>query len=137
MSEALYVKRGRRYVPYANEDAMSDRDRMRVGTWRMTYCYADGARRYRYDVLPDTASFIAACEIAAEAMERAITAAALPSPSQQIVPYTKAQLTLIERFRADMAAAGGFAPTYWTHATAREIAQAGIDAVRAAQGAVT
>lgn len=43
---------------------------------------------------------------------------------------TVSELMLIGRFRADMAAAGGLVPSHWQHASAREIAQAGIDAVR-------
>lgn len=128
--EQLFTKRGRRYVPWGNAER-HDHDTMRAGTWRLTYCYGDGAYRYSYDVQPDTASFLAARELAAAAMERAIADAAVASPSMGgITPYTKAQLVLIEQFRADMAAVGGLVPSYWQHSTPREIAMAGIDAVR-------
>lgn len=134
MSEQLFVKVGRRYVPWGNAERY-DADMLRAGTWRMTYCHADGSSRYSYDVRPDTASFLAACELAMHAMECAIAAASVASPSMgRITPYTKAQLALVERFRADTAAAGGLVPSYWQHSTAREIAQAGIDAVRAFAG---
>lgn len=134
MSEQLFTKRGLRYVPYGHA-ARYDTDVLRAGTWRLTYCHADGSSRYSYDVRPDTASFLAACELAAHAMECAIANAVVASPSRGgITPYTRSQLALIERFRADMAAVGGMVPSYWQHSTAREIAQAGIDAVRAFAG---
>jgi len=97
---------------------------------RVSYCYADGALRYSYDVKPDTASFVAACELAGEAMERAIQGVAMAHPSPRERPYTKRQLEILEHFRAEMVDAGGLLPTWWEYSSAREIAQAGIDAVR-------
>ena len=129
MSETLYVKRGKRYVPYANSQAW-DTDLMRVGQWRMTYAYSDGGRRYSYGVTPDTASFLAACEVAAVAMEAAILEQMKAAPSVGVRPYTKRQLAIIERFRANMAEAGGLLPSWWLHTSPRDIVQAGIDAVR-------
>lgn len=125
----LYLKAGRRYVVWGHAEQY-DHDLMRAGQWRMTYCARDGLQRYRYDVRPDTASFLAACELARDAMEEAIGQQAIARPRLGVTPYTRKQLQLIERFRADMAAAGGFAPTHWTHSSAGDIAQAGIEAVR-------
>lgn len=125
----LYLKAGRRYAVWGDAEQY-DHDMMRAGQWRMTYCAQDGLHRYRYDVRPDTASFLAACELARDAMEEAIRQQAIARPQLGVTPYTRKQLQLIERFRADMAAAGGFAPTHWTHSSAGDIAQAGIEAVR-------
>lgn len=126
----LYRKEGRRYVVVGHAEKYDYGDVMKPGTWRMAYCYESGARRYNYDVKPDTASFVAACELAAEAMERAIRATidAHPPPGER--PYTREQREILERFRADMTATGGFLPHWWDYSSAREIAQAGIDAVR-------
>jgi hypothetical protein len=129
MSEVVYVKRGRRYVPVSDWER-HEGDRMKCGTFRLTYCYADGLRRYAYDVTPDTASFMAACELARQAMEDAINKAAIAKPSQDVTPYTKRQMAIIERFRAEMAEAGGLVPSWWQHSSSRDISQAAIDAVR-------
>jgi hypothetical protein len=129
MSETVYIKRGRRYVPFSNWERDYG-DSMKVGTFRLTYAYADGSRRYAYDVRPDTAGFVAACEVARQAMEAAIQDAAIAAPSAGMSTYTGKQRALIERFRADMAAAGGLVPTSWNHASARDISQAAIDAAR-------
>ncbi len=129
MSETLYVKRGRRYVPHLIAWDYNH-DQMRVGTWRMTYAYSDGGRRYEYEVRPDTASFMAAAMMAREEMVRTICDKAVGTPSGQTIPYTKRQLAIIGKFKADMMAAGGLVPTWWTSASAADIAQAGIDAVR-------
>jgi len=123
----LYEKRGRRYVPVAAEWCHADR--MPVGTFRLTYCYGDGAYRYAYDVTPDTAGFAAAAQIAAVAMEREIASAAVATPCVP-QPYTERQQAIIERFRKEMVEAGGLLPSWWRHASAHEIAQAGIRAVR-------
>ena len=56
----------------------------------------------------------------------AIAAPQLGSP----VLYTKKQLAIIERYRAEMAAAGGMFPIWWQHKSSTEIAQAAIEAVR-------
>jgi hypothetical protein len=128
MNELWYRKVGRRYEPVAHSERW-EADVMKPGTWRMTYCYSSSAKRFSYDVTPDTASFEAACVLAAQAMEQAIADRSIARNSDQ-VPYTKRQLALIEKFRADMAAAGGLVPSWWQHSSARDIAQAGIDAVR-------
>jgi len=125
----LYHKVGRKYVVYGRADAW-DADVMRAGQWRMTYCYADGGRRYSYDVTPDTASFAAACELSAAAMEAAINDAAIAHPQEPAVPYTLRQRSAIERARVDLAAVGLLTPIRWNGSSARDIAQAGIDAVK-------
>lgn len=131
MTTTLYTKQGRRYLPWGTaEHWTTDADVMRVGTFRLTSCPAGGHYRHRYDVTPETAGFAAAAEIARQAMEDAIKARAVATPSGSLAPYTKRQREIIERFRAEMAAAGGLLPTHWQQADAREIAEAGIQAVR-------
>ncbi len=130
MKAALYEKVGRRYVPWGNAWAWQhDADIMKAGTFRLTFCAGEGSYRYTYDVAPDTAGFVAAAEVAREAMEAAIQAAAVGVPSGPTI-YTKRQQKILARFRAEMAAAGGLMPTWWEIGCARKIAQAGIDAVR-------
>lgn len=127
----LYRKKGRRYVPVS--DAMVSMhydDVMRVGTWRMTYCYTESGRRYEYDVRPDTAGFVAACMLARQAMEDAIRARAPATPRPESIPYTKKQRAIIERYRAEMAEAGGNLPYWWQHTSAYELSEAAIKAVR-------
>ena len=75
MNEVLYRKVGRRYVPVSDWD-LNAGDKMRVGTFRLTYCYADGGSRYWYEVTPDTAGFVAAAMVAHAAMEVAFVDAA-------------------------------------------------------------
>ena len=128
--EILYRKVGRRYVPAYHVKSAYDKDFMTVGTWRMVYAYEAGGRRYHYDVKPDTASFEAACMLARNAMERAITEAAQARPQLGKVPYTKRQLALIEEYRQRMADAGIAFPTWWQHSSPNKISQAAIDAVK-------
>lgn len=126
-TEPLFKKVGRRYVPvqtYWHEH--HDIDRMAVGTFRLTYAYCDGGRRYEYDVKPDTAGFVAAAMVAKVAMEDAIKSASTLRPSG-VTRYTKAQMECIERFQKEMA---GLAPTHWQGAAAHEIADAAIRAVQ-------
>lgn len=131
----LYTKQGRRYTYWGDTEEWHHCDTMRAGQFRLTHCPSDGSRRYSYDVTPDTAAFLAACELAAVAMEKAINAKRIAQPSPSPVPYTKRQAELVAKFRADMAEAGAFVPEYWTHSTSREIVQAGIDAVKTAASA--
>lgn len=138
-SEVLYVKKGKRYYVWGNALAHGerfDRDPMRVGTFRLTYCPEPGHKRYSYDVKPDHAAFLAAAEIARFAMEEAMAKAARSNHSSTQV-YTKQQQEIIERFRQEMADAGGLLPSYWYGGSASEIAQAGVDAVHKAFGEVT
>ena len=131
MKTQLFEKVGRRYVPWGNAWSWDrDADMMKAGTFRMTFCAGEGSYRYEYDVAPDTAGFVAAAQVARVAMEAAMQAEAVAKPSGGISRYTKRQQEIIERFRAEMAAAGGLLPTTWQHSSAHQIAQAGIDAVR-------
>ena len=128
MAEPIYIKRGRRYIPWGHSQAW-ETDVLLAGQWRLEFCPRDGSRRYAYDVRPDTAGFVAAAQIAQGAMESAMDSAAVATPSTTI-PYTRKQREIIERFRTEMAAAGGLLPSYWIHTSANDIATAGIDAVR-------
>ena len=122
----LYLKIGRRYVPVRacwHEDAGADS--MLVGTFRLTYCYQDGSRRYEYDVTPATAPVAAAMLVARVAMEDVIRDAGRMSPSAYL-PYTKRQMRLIEQFRSDM---GGMYPMHWQAKSAYEISEAAMRAV--------
>jgi hypothetical protein len=104
---------------------------MKAGTFLMIYCSCAGAYRYTYGVTPDNASFAAAAELAIDAIVSAMHARAIATPqlgSNQ--PYTKRQLAIIERFRAEMSEAGAMIPTHWTHASARDIAEAAVQAVK-------
>lgn len=129
--QILYVKKGRRYVPYCNTEShrLTGTDSIAVGSFRLTYCPEPGYRRHSYDVTPDTAGFMAACGIAQYAMEQAMTDMAKSAP-QLGREYTPQQRAIIDKFRNDMAAAGALIPTYWTSSSPREIAEAGINAVR-------
>jgi hypothetical protein len=135
----LYEKKGSRYKVWGNAQnwyGRGDHDVMRAGDHRLTYCPTDGERRCTHDVTPDTAAFAAAAQIAQVAMEEAIlkrSRAAVEEPSR-IKEWTPQQRAIIEKFKEDMAATGALMPAYWRHATAHEIAKAGIDAVLEAQG---
>lgn len=133
MSETLYRKVGRKYVPAYDVTRAYDHDHMKVGTWRMVYAYADGGRRYEYGVTPDIASFRAAAMLAREAMISAMDAAAKSCPnltrSEKGKPYTKQQLQIINRFRDEMVAAGAMLPEWWSVSSAPAIADAAIKAI--------
>ena len=129
-NEVLYRKQGRKYVPVYDVVNSYDKDLMKVGTWRMVYAYNNGARRYEYDVQPDTASFRAACMLAEQAMLKKIEEAVACVPSgHEPKQYTKKQLDLLEKFRQDMREAGGFVPDWWQYCSARDLVKAGIDAM--------
>ena len=85
----------------------------------------DGVTQWEYAVKPDTAGFLAAAMVARTAMEDAIRANSTFRPQTER-KFTKKQLACIEQFKAEMDMAY---PTYWTQTSARDIAQAGIDAV--------
>lgn len=127
MTETLYRKVGRKYFPA--EARWEDKDRLAVGEFRLTYCYATGGRRYEYNVLPATAPWVAAAMIARHAMEEAIKAKAVAKPHGGVTPYTKRQQEIIQRFRTEMSEAGGLMPEWWDHASAYELSQAAIKAV--------
>ena len=125
----LYEKQGRRYVAWGHAEHY-DQNLLRAGQFRLSYCPRDGHTRYTYDVRPDTAGFLAAAEIARDAMEQAIQKRAVATFQPQAVPYTKAQLKALEHARAYLAEAGVLLPQWWQHATARELSEAAIEAVR-------
>ena len=125
-AQPLYSKVGRKYVPIAarwHEDA--NIDQMPIGTFRLTYAYADGGKLYEYNVEPATAPAVAAMMVAKVAMEDAIREASMPRPSGT-TRYTKAQQACIEQFRCDMA---GLAPDFWAGVPSHKVADAGIKAV--------
>ncbi len=127
---ALYRKEGRRYVLDCDSTSAYNRDFMKPGQFRLTYAYKDGGRRYEYDVAPDTAAFLAAAMVAREAMEDLMGKAAVAVKREDLKPYTKKQLEVIERFRLEMHEAGGLLPSWWGIPSVYDIAQAGIDAVK-------
>ena len=119
-----YIKQGRKYVPVSAqwyEDASSDQ--MAAGTFRLTYAYADGGRRYDYDVTPATAPAVAAMMIAKAAIVDAIRAKSQMRPGG--TKYNKLQLAAIDRFKAEM---GGMMPLWWSEACPYDIADAAIKA---------
>lgn len=125
----LYEKRGRKYVPV--QDRWDDgRDCMKVGQFRLTYCYSEGGRRYEYEVTPATASFVAAATVAREAMEDAIRQRVISTEHIKNVPYTKKQLAILKRFRKEMSDAGGLWPNWWQHTSSYELSEAAIKAVQ-------
>lgn len=129
MTEQLYYKKGRRYYPWGTTDSWDhERDALKAGSCRLTYCPAPGHYRYRYDVTPDSAAWMAAAMVAEHAMQEAMAQKATATPCDSLV-YTEEQKQILEKFRKDMAAAGGLIPPYWTHGTPAEIAKAGVDAV--------
>jgi hypothetical protein len=131
----LYEKRGRKYVPYSLAwHYEREGDQMKVGEFRLTYCYSNGGRKYDYAVTPATAPFVAAAMVAREAMEQAIrdkiVDKIVATNHIKSRPYTKKQLAIIERFRKEMSDAGGLLPSWWDQASAYEISEAAIKAVQ-------
>ena len=130
MTEQLFTKKGRRYIPWGNLDLWdSQYDLMQINSFRLIHCPAPGHYRIRHEVQPDRAGFIAAALEAELAMEQALTERAKAHPALQTQPYTEEQQQIIKKFRDDMIATGALVPMYWNNSTASEIAKAGIDAV--------
>lgn len=128
MTEILYKKVGRKYVPVHQVFGSFDLPTMKVGSFVLTYAYTDGGSSYTYDVAPDTAGFIAASKVAQYAMEDAIREKCKYKPEH--VKWTKKQQAIMADFQMQMFKAGGNMPTWWTSSSGYEIAQAGVDAVR-------
>lgn len=125
-TEPLYKKVGRKYVPVSANWAEDSRmESMAVGTFRLTYAYADGARRYEYDVTPATAPAAAAMLVAKHAMCEAIKEASRMRP-QAVHKYTAKQQAALAKFREDM---GGMMPSWWTENFDYAVADAAIKAV--------
>ena len=121
--ETWFRKVGRRYVPIVEAEKY-DYVTMPAEGFVLTH-RQDGCTRYEYEVKPDNAGFMAAAMVARAAMEDAIRQAATYRPSAP-VPYTKKQLACIEQFKRDM---GMVTTIWWQQTSAREIAQAGLDAI--------
>ena len=125
-TETLYRKVGRKYVPvsaYWPEE--THQNRQAVGTFRLIYAYADGARRYEYEVTPATAPAVAAMLIAKQAMCEAIREASRMRP-QFAHKYTTKQQAALARFREEM---DGMMPSWWIEGFDYTVADAAIKAV--------
>lgn len=122
--ETWFRKVGRKYVPIVEAEKY-DHITMPANGVTLTY-RQDGLTQWEYKVRPDNAGFMAAAMVARTAMEAAINEAATYKPQASMRPYTKRQLALIEQFKADM---GMRYLAWWEQTSARDIAQAGIDAV--------
>lgn len=129
-TDPLYKKQGRRYVPaYSVAEWDYDKDHMAVGTFRLTYAYANGGRRYEYDVTPDTAGWAAAALLAKHAMVEAMRKAStkhLPATSRLLL--TKKQHHAVAQARAILNGAGVLS-SMWESASPESIADAAIAAV--------
>ena len=129
----LFVKKGRRYVPWGNaNDWRHDDDLMEAGSFRLVHCIADGHYRTYMTIEPDYATFLAAASVAQVAMEKAMEEAAKGKPMKQNEPYTEEQQKLIQDFRDAMANTGALVPLFWSHGCASDIARAGTMAVKKA-----
>lgn len=129
MSDTLYRKKGRRYIP--ERTTFGDYEMsIPVGSFVLVHAYSEGGRMYHYEVKPDNASFVAAAQVARKAMVDAMRKASPARPQiGSVTPYTKKQLAIIEEFRAKMAETGAMLPDFWQYISLEEVAQAGIDAV--------
>lgn len=135
MTEPIYrkVQRGKRvhYELIGNASHWSsDFDVLKPGQFRLEFASQDGMRRYAYPVSPDVAGWEAAALLARDAMEAAMHKMATAAPQLGTTPYTKKQMDIVERYRTEMAAAGGLFPDWWQHKAPYEISQAAIEAVR-------
>lgn len=130
--KTLYVKQPNgRYRVWGHHQEWHG-DTMKPGQSRLEHCAPDGSRRYRYDVSPDTAAFLAAAEVAAAAMEGAIREAIKMRPVTQQTRLTARQRAVMQEVRRMMDEAGLLTPAWWQSGSDRDIAAAGIAAVRAA-----
>lgn len=129
-TDPLYKKQGRRYVPaYSVADWDCDKDHMAVGTFRLTYAYQDGGRRYEHDVTPDTAGWAAAALLAKHAMVEAMRKASTQHrPATSKLLLTKKQQQAVAQARAILNEAGVLS-SMWESASPESIADAAIAAV--------
>lgn len=117
----LYEKQGRRYVPVSDMDACNG---LPNGAWLVVV--ADGCTSVRRLVEPDHAGFEAAALRAEEAMLSALRKASETEPRDG--PLCGKAKRAYEAWKAIMGE-----DVFWlTRRSAREIAQAGIQAVREA-----
>ena len=124
MKETLFRRKPNGRYEVMGESEQMDRIIMPPQGFTLTHRKA-GVTQWEYAVTPDTASFLAAAMVARTAMEESLRTAATFRPQFER-PYTKKQLACIERFKAEM---GMTCPIWWRETSARDVAQAGIDAV--------
>lgn len=128
MSDILYKKVGRKYVPQSR--VFDFEHAMPVGSFMLVYAYADGGKQYEYEVKPDTASFIAAALVAKKAMQEVIREKSEFKPDVRSIHWTKKQAAILEEYRKKMREAGGTMPSWWSASSSTELADAAIEAVR-------
>lgn len=128
MSDILYKKVGRKYVPQSR--TFDYETTQPVGSFMLTYAYTDGGRAYNYAVTPDTASFVAAAMVAQKALEQAIRDKSEYRPDARGTSLTKKQAAILLEYRKKMREAGGNMPSWWSSSSSYELSQFAIDAVR-------
>ena len=128
MSDILYKKVGRQYVPQSR--IFDFEHAMPVGSFMLVYAYTDGSKQYEYSVTPDTASFVAAAMIAKKAMQEAIQNKTEFKPDMRGIHWTKKQAAVLIEFRKKMREVGGTLPTWWSSSSSHELADAAINAVK-------
>lgn len=128
MSDILYTKVGRKYVPQSR--IFDFEHAMPVGSFMLVYAYVDGGKQYEYEVTPDTASFVAAAMIAKKAMQEVIQEKSEFRPDMRGIAWTKKQAAVLVECRKKMREVGGNLPSWWSASSSAELADAAIDAVR-------
>jgi hypothetical protein len=124
--EILYRKIGRKYVPYVH--TYDDLNLLlKPGEYVMVYMHSDTWRSYSYTARPDTAGFRAAALAFVPQAAAAMDKAKLAKP-MTTTRYTKKQLEIIERYRAEMAETGALLPSHWQHVNSHDIFSAAIKA---------
>jgi hypothetical protein len=122
MKKIYYEKRGRRYVPVAENDCDMF-DAMPKGT-HLVMCYPGGQSK-RYNINPNHAAMIAAGRVAEDVMSRALYEASEMRPRR--TPITEEQQKawehLVEVF--------GEEARCLQYPSARDIAEAGVKALQA------
>ena len=130
MSEILYRKVGRRYVPVSRSWRLDPPSiRAPIGQYVLAYSYAEGGQAFSYTAKPDTAGFIAAVLAFRSEFALAMNARVPSTPQVGRKPFSKEEKKLIEKFRKDMAAIGSLIPTFWESTSADELVDAAIDAM--------
>ena len=117
-----YEKRGRRYVPVSEYDS-EYLDSFSKGT-HIVMCYPGGQSR-RYNIEPNYAAMIAAGRVAEDAISQAVVKASEMRPHNK--PITEKQKKAWE----NLAKAFGNDRYYIEIPSAREIAEAGVQAMQA------
>lgn len=127
MSDILYKKIGRKYIPQSR--VFDFEHAMPVGSFMLVYAYTDGGKQYEYSVTPDTASFVAAAMIAKKAMQEAIQNKSEYKPIRP-AKWTKKQAEIMDEYQYKMRLAGGTFPIWWGASSSHELADAAINAVK-------